>query len=164
MLYKIFFLLLLFIPSISYSAEENFSDDCSNDSKIIARSGCCSWHSGVCGCSGMRALCCDGTLSPTCGCYNQSLEMNDNLFARNSHYVKPYYRKDGTFVNGHYQTNPDGNIYNNWSTKGNINPYTGKEGTVDPYNFNTTYPSKSKYNSNTFKLNTNTNINSDYDY
>jgi len=34
----------------------------------LARSGCCSWHGGVCGCSGNRAACCDGTLSPTCGC------------------------------------------------------------------------------------------------
>jgi hypothetical protein len=32
------------------------------------RSGCCSWHSGVCGCAGNRAQCCDGTLSPSCGC------------------------------------------------------------------------------------------------
>ena len=31
-------------------------------------SGCCSWHRGVCGCSGGRSLCCDGTLSPTCTC------------------------------------------------------------------------------------------------
>lgn len=30
--------------------------------------GCCSWHGGVCGCSNGRALCCDGQLSPTCGC------------------------------------------------------------------------------------------------
>ncbi|MCE5318844.1 MAG: hypothetical protein LLG04_15970 [Parachlamydia sp.] len=30
--------------------------------------GCCSWHGGVCGCQGGRALCCDGTLSPSCGC------------------------------------------------------------------------------------------------
>jgi hypothetical protein len=30
--------------------------------------GCCSWHGGVCGCSDGRALCCDGTLSPSCGC------------------------------------------------------------------------------------------------
>jgi hypothetical protein len=30
--------------------------------------GCCSWHGGVCGCSGARAKCCDGTLSPSCGC------------------------------------------------------------------------------------------------
>lgn len=33
------------------------------------RSGCCSHHSGVCGCSATgRAVCCDGTLSPSCGC------------------------------------------------------------------------------------------------
>jgi len=32
------------------------------------RSGCCSHHEGVCGCSDGRAVCCDGTLSPSCGC------------------------------------------------------------------------------------------------
>lgn len=32
------------------------------------RSGCCSWHGGVCGCSSGRAVCCDGNLSPSCGC------------------------------------------------------------------------------------------------
>jgi hypothetical protein len=32
------------------------------------RQGCCSYHGGVCGCSGGRALCCDGRLSPSCGC------------------------------------------------------------------------------------------------
>lgn len=32
------------------------------------RSGCCSWHGGVCGCRNGRALCCDGKLSPSCGC------------------------------------------------------------------------------------------------
>lgn len=30
--------------------------------------GCCSHHGGVCGCQGGRALCCDGTLSPSCSC------------------------------------------------------------------------------------------------
>lgn len=34
----------------------------------IANPGCCSHHSGVCGCAGNRAQCCDGTLSPSCGC------------------------------------------------------------------------------------------------
>ena len=33
-----------------------------------ARSGCCSHHEGVCGCQSNRAFCCDGTLSPSCGC------------------------------------------------------------------------------------------------
>ncbi|NRD78467.1 hypothetical protein HPT25_13955 [Bacillus sp. BRMEA1] len=44
-------------------------------------------------------------------------------------YVHGYYRKDGTYVRPHYRSDPDGNFNNNWSTKGNINPYTGEEGT-----------------------------------
>ena len=36
-----------------------------------AKSGCCSWHDGVCGCSsGGRVVCCDGTLSPSCTCHH----------------------------------------------------------------------------------------------
>lgn len=37
-------------------------------SSDIYRSGCCSWHQGVCGCRNGRAVCCDGSLSPSCGC------------------------------------------------------------------------------------------------
>lgn len=55
-----------------------------------------------------------------------------SIFARDT-YVDPYTRKDGTTVQGHHKTTPDNNPYNNYSTKGNVNPYTGKEGTVDPY-------------------------------
>jgi len=36
-----------------------------NQPKVVqvARSGCCSWHGGVCGCSSQgRAVCCDNTL------------------------------------------------------------------------------------------------------
>lgn len=36
----------------------------------IARSGCCSWHGGVCDCVWGRVVCCDGTFSPTCTCHN----------------------------------------------------------------------------------------------
>ena len=43
-------------------------------------------------------------------------------------YVKPYFKKNGTYVQGHYRSNPDGNFYNNWSTKSNVNPYTGSLG------------------------------------
>lgn len=39
--------------------------------------------------------------------------------------VRGYYRKDGTYVQPHYRSNPDGNPYNNWSYPGNVNPYTG---------------------------------------
>ena len=37
--------------------------------KVDNRRGCCSHHGGVCGCSGGRAVCCDGSYSPSCGCY-----------------------------------------------------------------------------------------------
>jgi len=43
--------------------------------------------------------------------------------------VRGYTRKDGTYVQPHMRSAPDGNFYNNWSTKGNVNPYTGVEGT-----------------------------------
>jgi hypothetical protein len=48
------------------------------------------------------------------------------------HYVPGYYRKDGTYVSGHYQTNPDKSFWNNYSSFGNINPHTGKIGTKLP--------------------------------
>jgi len=43
--------------------------------------------------------------------------------------VRGHTRRDGTYVAPHHRTNPDGNRSNNWSTKGNQNPYTGKPGT-----------------------------------
>ncbi len=36
--------------------------------EILAQQGCCSYHGGVCGCSGGRTVCCDGRLSPSCTC------------------------------------------------------------------------------------------------
>lgn len=47
-------------------------------------------------------------------------------------YVRPYYRSDGTYVQGHYRTAPDNSRWNNYSTKGNVNPYTGERGYEDP--------------------------------
>ena len=44
-------------------------------------------------------------------------------------HVRGYYRKSGTYVQPHYRSAPDGNFYNNWSTRGNVNPYTGQPGT-----------------------------------
>lgn len=46
--------------------------------------------------------------------------------------VNGYYRKNGTYVQPHQRSNADGNPWNNYSTRGNTNPYTGKRGTVDP--------------------------------
>ena len=44
-------------------------------------------------------------------------------------YVHGYIRSDGTYVAPHYRSAPDGDPTNNWSTKGNANPYTGEAGT-----------------------------------
>ena len=65
------------------------------------------------------------------------------LFALNGNaqtFVPGYMKKDGTWVEGYYKTNPNKTIRDNFSTEGNYNPYTGKEGKkknteiyVDPY-------------------------------
>ncbi|MBI4035731.1 hypothetical protein HY383_02190 [Candidatus Daviesbacteria bacterium] len=49
--------------------------------------------------------------------------------------VKGYTKKNGTYVAPHYKTPPNKSKFDNFSTKGNINPYTGKKGTVNPYKF-----------------------------
>ena len=48
-------------------------------------------------------------------------------------YVSGYYTSRGTWVNGYYRTCADNNMWNNYSTKGNYNPYTGRKGYIDPY-------------------------------
>jgi hypothetical protein len=47
--------------------------------------------------------------------------------------VRPYIKKDGTYVAPHVRSKPNNTTLDNWSTKGNVNPYTGKAGTVDPF-------------------------------
>lgn len=47
-------------------------------------------------------------------------------------YVKPHVRKDGTYVEGHVRSAPDNSQYNNYGSKGNVNPYNGQIGTVEP--------------------------------
>ena len=49
--------------------------------------------------------------------------------AGSSHYVRGYTTKNGTYVAPHRQTKPNGLKVDNWSTKGNVNPFTGKSGT-----------------------------------
>jgi hypothetical protein len=44
-------------------------------------------------------------------------------------HVQGHTTKNGTYVPPHERSRPDGNFSNNWSTKGNVNPFTGKEGT-----------------------------------
>ena len=48
--------------------------------------------------------------------------------ARGSHAARGYVTKQGTYVAPHRATNPNGTKRDNWSTKGNVNPNTGKQG------------------------------------
>ncbi|GAA0809625.1 hypothetical protein GCM10009078_51950 [Cupriavidus gilardii] len=48
-------------------------------------------------------------------------------------YVAPHVDRNGNYHQGHYRSAPDGNPYNNYSTAGNVNPYTGQPGTRNPY-------------------------------
>lgn len=49
-----------------------------------------------------------------------------------SHSVRSYVKRNGTYVPRSHATNPNKSKYDNWSTRGNVNPYTGKRGTKDP--------------------------------
>ena len=43
----------------------------------------------------------------------------------NDHYVGGYETGRGTYVEPHYQTNPNGSTNDNYETRGNYNPHTG---------------------------------------
>lgn len=48
-------------------------------------------------------------------------------------HVKGYVTKNGTYVAPYTRSSPNSTTLDNYSTKGNINPYTGKVGTKVPY-------------------------------
>ena len=48
-----------------------------------------------------------------------------------SHSVRGHVTKKGAYVQPHRATNRDHTKANNWSHKGNTNPYTGKNGTKE---------------------------------
>lgn len=58
------------------------------------------------------------------------LLVSGELLARDI-YVHGYTRRDGTYVQPHYRTAPDNTTRNNYSYRGNVNPYTGEVGTND---------------------------------
>ena len=49
--------------------------------------------------------------------------------AQADEYVNGYTRRNGTYVDSYHRSTADNNPYNNYSTRGNINPYTGEAGT-----------------------------------
>jgi len=47
-------------------------------------------------------------------------------------YVHGYTKSNGTYVKGYYRTVSNNTNRDNYSTRGNINPWTGERGTVEP--------------------------------
>ena len=62
-----------------------------------------------------------------------------------STYVEGYYKRDGTYVAPHWRSDSNGSRYDNWSSSGNVNPYTGSNGTRDPYQQKEYSPYQSPY-------------------
>ncbi len=50
-------------------------------------------------------------------------------------HVSGYYRKNGTYVAPHERSDRNETKNDNYSTKGNYNPYTGEEGHKEPDSF-----------------------------
>ena len=58
---------------------------------------------------------------PLCGAANDAS-------AKGGRRVSGYTRRNGTYVRSHRRTRANRTQRNNWSTRGNRNPYTGKRG------------------------------------
>lgn len=48
-------------------------------------------------------------------------------------YVHGHTRSNGTYVQPYVRSSPNSTTLDNYSTQGNTNPYTRREGTVNPY-------------------------------
>jgi hypothetical protein len=49
-----------------------------------------------------------------------------------SHQTQGYTTQSGSYAQPHFQTNPNNTQMDNYSTRGNLNPYTGAVGTRTP--------------------------------
>jgi hypothetical protein len=63
-------------------------------------------------------------------------------------HVRGYYRSNGTYVQPHMRSSPDGNPYNNYSYPGNTNPYTGKVATGNPNTYLDNYYNRNSGSNN----------------
>lgn len=58
--------------------------------------------------------------------------------------VSGHYRSNGTYVAPHVRTNPNSTVNDNWTTRPNVNPYTGQAGTRSP-SYGSSYGSTPSY-------------------
>ncbi|WP_432411052.1 SH3 domain-containing protein [Rasiella sp. SM2506] len=64
-------------------------------------------------------------------------------------YVSGYYRSNGTYVQPHYRTAPNSTNRDNFSTRGNTNPYTGQAGYITPDSNTSSKYTPSSYSNST---------------
>jgi len=69
---------------------------------------------------------------------------NSNNTSTSDVWVDEYTRSDGTYVQGHWRSAPNGNPYDNYSYQGNTNPHTGKTATENSNTYLRNYYVKSK--------------------
>ncbi|MBO6271574.1 hypothetical protein J6O48_02200 [bacterium] len=58
-------------------------------------------------------------------------------------HVRGHYRSNGTYVTPYNRTRANYTKMDNYSTRGNSNPYTGKWGTTNPHRYSNTYRTRS---------------------
>jgi hypothetical protein len=51
-----------------------------------------------------------------------------SITAQAEHYVGGYTRHNGAYVSGHWASDPNGTVQDNWTYYGNVNPHTGTYG------------------------------------
>lgn len=48
------------------------------------------------------------------------------------HFVQPHIRNDGSLNSGGFRSNPNNTQFDNFGSRGNVNPYSGSVGTRSP--------------------------------
>jgi hypothetical protein len=72
----------------------------------------------------MKLILCSALLLPTIAI---------GASAQSSVAVRGHTTREGVYVQPHVRTAPNETKVDNWSSRPNVNPYTGKAGTADPY-------------------------------
>jgi hypothetical protein len=66
------------------------------------------------------------------GGHSSGISSSSGRASSSSHYTHGYFRQNGTYVKGYHATNPNSTKLDNYSTRGNVNPWTGRPGTESP--------------------------------
>jgi hypothetical protein len=72
-------------------------------------------------------------------------------------YVRGHYRSNGSYVKPHYRSSPNNTKTDNWSTRGNVNPHTGKGGTRSLYGNTNNSRKKSLFDTSNSRSRSNSN-------